>query len=281
MIVALTIASAMYVWQMMRHGSHITPDGQYYLACGRGLRVPAPYAYRVLPEYIRSLAGWRVVHAVSYLALSASVYVAVGFVSPAHAMPAVLILAALPTVRMSISWPVLLDMPSWAVIAATVAVAQSNPVAAICVASVGILVTEKTTPLAVLAAMPWMGLDCAIGAMAAWVVGVGMIFVTSDPAPADQDWLKRPLCTALEHHKNSSAVNWLMPWGGLVLALPALNGWGWLAVIAAYGQCIIAQDRARLYTAAALPLIIAMTSLDPVVMWAAAVITFFTPSTEV
>ncbi|MBU3742898.1 MAG: hypothetical protein FGM24_11565 [Candidatus Kapabacteria bacterium] len=203
------------------------------------------------------------------------------FVSPAHAIPAVLILAALPTIRMSVSWPVLLDMPSWAVIAATVAVAQTNVLWAICVASVGIFVSERTTPLAVLCALPWMTTETVVFAAIVWAVGVAMVLITSEPAAPDRPWLANPLRAALEWHKRSNALNWLLPWGGLTLAFPHLSLCGWAAVGVAYGQSLIAQDRARLYTSALVPMLIAMTHYDAAVLWIAAVITYFIPSTEV
>jgi hypothetical protein len=52
-------------------------------------------------------------------------------------------------------------------------------------------------------------------------------------------------------------------------------------VAVAYGQCLVAQDRARLYTTAALPVVLSLTSIDPVALYAVAVITYLTPITEV
>ena len=75
--------------------------------------------------------------------------------------------------------------------------------------------------------------------------------------------------------------SWWLPWGGAVVSLPHLSAWAVAMVAVAYAQCLVAQDRARLYTTAALPVVLSLTSIDPVALYAVAVITYFTPITEV
>lgn len=281
MMLTLLIASAIYAVQLWRYGSHVTPDGQYYLAMGRGQSVPAPYAYRLLPRNIGSLAGWRVVHAVSYLSLIAAAYYAVHAQAPAAAMPAALTLAALPSVRMSVGWPVLLDMPSWAVVAISLALAESNPATAVCVASLGILVTEKTPWFAVATIAPFM--DWHLTAIAlCWLVSAsGLLWWSTKTTAADRDWLRHPFREAIARHRTSNITNWLLPWGGAVIALPHLNYSTWLVILLSYAQCLIAQDRARLFMMAAPAIIVALHQFDPVTVWIVAGITYLIPPTEV
>ena len=75
--------------------------------------------------------------------------------------------------------------------------------------------------------------------------------------------------------------SWWLPWGGAVIALPHLGEWAVAMVAVAYSQCIVAQDRARLYTTAAVPVVLSLTSIDPVALYAVAVVTYLTPITEV
>lgn len=281
MILTLLIASAIYAAQLWRYGSHVTPDGAYYMAMGRGHSVPAPYAYRLLPRYIGTLAGWRVVHVVSYLALIAAAYVAVHAQAPSVAMPAALTLAALPSVRMSISWPVLTDMPSWAVVGTSLALAHYDPVTAVCVALLGIVVTEKTPWFAVATIAPLIDWHVAVIALC-WLVSASvLLWWSTKTAVADRDWLQHPFREAIARHRTSNITNWLLPWGGAVVALPFLNYSTWLVVLLSYGQCLIAQDRARLYMMAAPVVITSLATFDTLTVFAVAVITYFIPQTEV
>lgn len=281
MILTLIIASALYAVQLWRYGSHVTPDGAYYLAMGQGHQVPAPYAYRLLPKYVGSLAGWRVVHVVSYLALIAAAYVAVHAQAPSVAMPAALTLAALPSVRMSVSWPVLTDMPSWAVVAVSLALAHYDPVVAVCVALLGIVVTEKTPWFAVATIAPFVDWHVTVIALCWLVSASALLWWSTTTAVADRDWLRHPFREAIARHRTSNITNWLLPWGGAVVALPFLNYSGWLVILLSYAQCLVAQDRARLYMMAAPVIVVTLHQLDPVTVWTVAAVTYLIPQTEV
>lgn len=283
MLATLMISAAIYCVHIWRHGSTVTPDGRFYLAMGNGGIVPRPYALRVLPSFIRSLAGWRVVHAASYLALIAATYAAVHHVSAAHAMPAALTLAALPSVRQSTSWPVLTDMPTWALIACGVVAAQHDTLLAIGIIGMGTLITERATILATVAALPWLPADAVVGLVALAIAAFVAVLANTPAADSDIEWLRHPMKTALAKHRQSDLLSWWLPWGGAVLALPCITQapLSIFMVAVAYGQCLVAQDRARLYTAAAVTVVMAFTGLDPMVAWIAAVITYFTPIIEV
>lgn len=283
MVLTIVISAAIYCAQLWRHGTTVTPDGRFYLAMGNGGIVPRPYALRVLPSLIRTLAGWRVVHAVSYLALIAATYAAVHHVSAAHAMPAALTIAALPSVRQSASWPVLTDMPTWALIACGVVAAQHDSLLAMGIIGLGVLITERATILATVAALPWLATDAAVGLLALSIAAAVAVMANTPAADSDIEWLRHPFKTAMAKHRQSSVISWWLPWGGAVLALPCISKapLSIFMVAVAYAQCLVAQDRARLYTAAAVTVVMAFTGLDPMVAWIAAVITYFTPITEV
>jgi hypothetical protein len=280
-IVTLTIAVAIYALNVWRGGSAITPDGAFYLASGRGEATPMPYALRYLPQAIRSLAGWRAMHVGSYLALIAATFAAVHHVSAAHATPAALTLAVLPSIRQSTTWPVLLDMPHWATIAVAVALAQVNPALGFAVCVWSVFITERTPIFAALASGPWLPWEYIAASVALSVVWVLAMRIGKVYVDTDIDWLQHPIRTALAKHRTSKMWSWWLPWGGAVVALPHLSAWALAMVAVAYGQCLVAQDRARLYTTAALPVVLSLTSIDPVALYAVAVITYLTPITEV
>jgi hypothetical protein len=280
-IVTLTIALAIYALNVWRGGSAITPDGAFYLASGRGEATPMPYALRYLPQAIRSLAGWRAMHVGSYLALIVATFAAVHHVSAAHATPAALTLAVLPSIRQSTTWPVLLDMPHWATIAVAVALAQVNPALGFAVCVWSVFITERTPIFAALAAGPWLPCEYIVASVALSVVWVLAMRIGKPYLDTDIDWLQHPIRTALAKHRTSKMWSWWLPWGGAVVALPHLSAWALAMVAVAYGQCLVAQDRARLYTTAALPVVLSLTSIDPVALYAVAVITYLTPITEV
>ena len=282
MIVTLTIALAIYALNVWRGGSAITPDGAFYLASGRGEATPLPYALRYLPRVVRSLAGWRAMHAGSYLALIAATYAAVHHVSAAHATPAALTLAALPSIRQSTTWPVLLDMPHWAAIATVVALAQVHPAIGFAVCLWSMFITERTAIFAAVAAAPWLPWEyiaAAVGLSVAWVVAFK--YAGLYPKAQGVEWLDRPVHAAIAKHRKSMMWSWWLPWGGAVVALPHLTPWALMMVALAYAQCIVAQDRARLYTTAAVPVMLSLTSIDPMALYVVAVITYLTPYTEV
>jgi hypothetical protein len=280
-IVTLTIALAIYALNVWRGGSAITPDGAFYLASSRGEATPMPYALRYLPQVLRSLAGWRAMHVGSYLALIAATFAAVHHVSAAHATPAALTLAVLPSIRQSTTWPVLLDMPHWATIAVAVALAQVNPALGFAVCVWSVFITERTPIFAALAAAPWLPWEYIAAPVALSVVWVLAMRIGKVYVDTDIDWLQHPIRTALAKHRTSKMWSWWLPWGGAVVALPHLSAWALAMVAVAYGQCLVAQDRARLYTTAALPVVLSLTSTDPVALYAVAVITYLTPITEV
>ena len=282
MIVTLIIALAIYALNVWRGGSAITPDGAFYLASGRGEATPMPYALRYLPRMIRSLAGWRAMHAGSYLALIAATYAAVHHVSAAHATPAALTLAVLPSIRQSTTWPVLLDMPHWATIAVAVALAQVNPALGFAVCIWSVFITERTPIFAALAAAPWLPWEYVAASVTLSFLWTILLKFAGGYAPAENiEWLQHPIRTALAKHRTSKMWSWWLPWGGAVVALPHLGAWAVAMVAVAYGQCIVAQDRARLYTSAALPVVLSLTFIDPVALYAVAVVTYLTPITEV
>lgn len=220
-------------------------------------------------------------HVGSYLALIAATFAAVHHVSAAHATPAALTLAVLPSIRQSTTWPVLLDMPHWATIAVAVALAQVNPALGFAVCVWSVFITERTPIFAALAAAPWLPWEYIAAPVALSVVWVLAMRIGKVYVDTDIDWLQHPIRTALAKHRTSKMWSWWLPWGGAVVALPHLSAWALAMVAVAYGQCLVAQDRARLYTTAALPVVLSLTSTDPVALYAVAVITYLTPITEV
>ena len=76
-----------------------------------------------------------------------------------------------------------------------------------------------------------------------------LVRVGADPIPTGpaHDALTYPIRTAWQAHKDLPLAVWVLPWGVLLLGLHSMSLQLALALLAAYGQCLVATDTVRLY----------------------------------
>lgn len=275
---AAVVALVVYAVRVAAHGTAITPDGAYYLAVRSG-RVPRPYCLRPLARLLPTVAAWRAVHVVAWLAAS----MAAGVVAQRAGVSAVLVVAtlvSLPWMRTAVAWPVLLDVPLLAAAALCAAAAPfvSPAVLAVLVAACAI-VHERAPLWAALYAAPYTAdpvpAFVVVGAMAA-VYAIAHRMAAPHPDEQRIAWLRAPLRAAWHKHRATlhDARVWLLPLGGAVVGFAALDAHLLACAIVAYGGCAVAQDRARIYGMLALPLCLAAVDvagpyaiLLPLVTW--------------
>lgn len=284
MILTLTIAAALYYFGLVYFKTSVTPDGGYYLAAGRGMHVPRPYALRFLATLLPSVMAWRIVHMVSYgiLAVMSHLFAEMHGVNGTIVATALL---CLPTLRQAVSWPVLLDVPSLAWIATAAVCGAHSPIVAVLMIGFGWLVHER--------ASAWSALYL-LGTVDFIFVGAASMFAlmmwlhlqeVTPPHPDEQriDWLRNPVKTALAKHVPTlhNWRVWIMPLGGSALGILWSNPLALIALLFGYANCIIAQDRARVFAPAMLYLTVGACSVAGDYALAIPIINWFTHNTEV
>lgn len=250
----------------------ITPDGNRYLAMGRGVAQPMPFHLRRgLPWLCRDYGSrWVVVNWCS-IVLAAAMVGCLAFgqgATPFQSAVAAALFAGLPWVRFCAHSPVLVDMPGIALALLAAVLAPVNGYAcgvALCAAA---MVSEKAPVWA--AVFAWNPV-----LLVGLVVPVCLRFV-SRPAVVDPHdplggTLLHPFRTGLAVH----AAQWrdplkmLTPWGACLLVLTAPQiGWMWAAIAIGYAQLLVATDTVRLYQHAA-PVVCVVAALAVPTAWAA------------
>lgn len=221
------------------------PDGMTYLLSAGGVPVCRPFQWRLWPAMYRgavvadaegvALQVWadraqRWMQAVAVLVTA--------LLLPG---PAGLLYLALKSTRTHLSW-------SWTGDAVALAMAVACGWAGLPwwgLALVGCAAGawHERGPVfgALFAWSPWPLVGLLVPMVAALVRPVGR------PMPHEVEVLSRPLGSALEYHRAAPLWAWVVPWGGALAGLTALDVRGWLVVAVAYGQSVIAVDRTRLY----------------------------------
>jgi len=255
MILTLTIAASIYYFCLLDSRLSITPDGGYYLAAGRGMHVPRPYALRFLATLLPSVMAWRIMHMVSYGILTVMSHL----FAEMHGVNGTIVATALlclPTLRQSVSWPVLLDVPSLAWIATAAVCGANSPIVAVLMIGFGWLVHERASAWS---ALYLLGTVDTVFIAAAFLFAL-MIWLhlheVTHPHPDEQriDWLREPMKAAIAKHRPTlhDWRVWIYPLGGSALGILWANPVALVAIAFGYANCIIAQDRARVFAPAML-----------------------------
>lgn len=278
MILGLTIGALIYAACIAVYGTYITPDGDYYRAMGRGLHVPRPYSLRVLAEMMpTSMMAWRTLHMTTFGIAVVSVHAVAERVG-ASGWLAVAVVFTLPWLRQGIAWPALLDMPLFATACLTAALAPSLGEWVFVPIILSVLIHERAPLWCALYAWPWADVVIVVASVIAAASITAWQYQRCESHPDEEriDWLKDPITAARERHRYTwhDWRVWLMPWGGVALGFAQATAWVWAAVFVAYAGCLMAQDRARIYGMAALPLGLAACTiagdyalLIPLVNW--------------
>lgn len=278
MILGVTIGVLIYAACVAVYGTYITPDGDYYRAMGRGLHVPRPYSLRTLAAFVPpTMAAWRVLHMATYgMALVATYAVAERM--GVSGWMVVACMFTLPWIRQGIAWPALLDMPLLAVATLTAALAPHLGEWVFVPIIFSVLIHERAPLWCALYAWPWADVVIVVASVVAAASITAWQYQQATAHPDEQriEWLKDPIGAARERHRYTwhNAKVWVMPWGGVALGFAQSSPWVWLSILVAYAGCLMAQDRARIYGMAALPLTIAAVTvagdyalLIPLVNW--------------
>lgn len=239
-VVSLLLLGVLW-WEVGGPPWRISPDGQFYLTPSP----PRPYGMRpLLPWIFRSRVGWWII--CSYAAIAATAVI-VGIVG---GWPASVLFLGLASTRTNVMFPILTDQ-------------------------VGMLLLT----LGVVLPWPWNVLPVLLGAFVNEKVPVFAAALRGDPLlilplvgswwfwrksrkPNDQDpeWIQRPLEEARKKAWDLDWKNLILPWGVGILGLLSVSP---VAVILAYVQVAIAQDRARLVQWISPMVVIAAVPLIP------------------
>lgn len=204
----------------------LSPDGQYYLQP----RPPRPYGMRwLLPHLLRSRAQW-------WIAISwGSIVLTALLLGWQGGWLASALFLGLASTRTNVLFPILTDQLG--ILLLTLAVVLPWPWNLVAVLW-GAQINEKVPVFAAALTGSW------------WLLGplvLPFIAYSKSPRPSADapPWLTTPFSEA---RKSAASLldprRLLLPWG---LALPGLLLVSPLAVILAYLQLLVAQDRARLY----------------------------------
>lgn len=285
MICTLVIGFVVYAVLLWSHGTAITPDGQYYLAIGRGQQTPRPYCYRVLPLLVRSVLGWRLVHIASYGVALATLHT-IGEAFGVNGTYTALAVLFLPAFRQSVAWPVLLDMPLLAAAGLCGAFCTVDPMLGMLVIVAAALVHERAPVwCAVFGAwfVPWY-LVFVLGFVAITATLLWLFYNREQPKQVTGvAWLDTPFAAAMEKHRstwNDWRV-WLLPLGATTLGLANGGLWPWFALCIGWAGCLLAQDRARVYSLAAVPMALVALQIAGPYAVLIVLINWFVPNTEV
>ena len=284
MILTLTTIAALYVLSLLTGRTTITPDGGVYLAMGRGGLAPRPYAYRLLPRIMGGVMSWRVLHALSWIVYGVACHI-LGEQAGVNGTIVAAAVLALPANRQSVLWPVLLDIPLMAIASSVAVVAIGHPLIAACIIPFTLLVHERAPFVAALLCLPFVGLFPLGIACVAAVVFVMQMHEAHPGHPDEQriDWLAHPMKAALAKHRgtwNDWKV-WVRPLGASFVGILSGQLWPVIALLFGYAGCMVAQDRARIYTVAALPLTIFAVQMFGHYGAIVPIINWFTYNTEV
>lgn len=265
MILTLAIGITMYAALLWSHSTTVTPDGQFYLAMGRGQVVPRPYAFREVPRLLTSVMAWRVLHFASYVTALATLHTAAERLHVDGTFCALAIMA-LPAYRQSVVWPVLLDMPILAVAGLAAAFCTPYPTIGLIITILSALVHERAPVWCAVYSAIFLPLPMALAffvtagiGSALWVALCKEEHITNTGV----DWLDKPLAAALAKHRgtlNDWRV-WCRPLGASLLGIATASPWVVCGLAVGYGGCLLAQDRARIYSYAAFPLTVVALQL--------------------
>lgn len=268
-VTACIISLVYYCLFVLVGGGKITPDGTFY----SGIRnAPNPYRSRMLPYVLHSSGAWRFVHCLSFCVAAMSAFVIGGW-------PVMLLLLALPIVRQSMQWPILLDMPMMAISFASAAFYSCGcEYVALALIALSVLVHERTPILTastlICLGSDWLPVAVALASVLLWYAA---IYRRTPKAYTGIAWLDTPMSTAIQHHRATltDAVVWLAPWGAALLSSCAWSPPLTLHAVLCYGGCAVAMDRVRIYQAAPLPFIMAALSVIPAAFIPVAIIATF------
>lgn len=284
MILTLTIAAAVYILGLVCYGTAITPDGGFYLAAGRGMHVPRPYASRFLARLLPNVVAWQVLHMISYglLAIMSHMYAEMHGVNGTLVATALL---CLPTLRQAVAWPVLLDVPSLAWIATAAVCGAHSPIVGLLMIAFGWLVHERASvwsAIYLLGVVNWVFIAGA--SLFALMMWLHLHEVThAHPDEERIEWLRKPFKTALAKHVPTlhDWRVWLMPYGASLLGLAWLNSFCYVAVLFGYANCMVVQDRARVFAPAMLMMTVGACSVAGDYAFVIPIFNWFTHNTEV
>jgi hypothetical protein len=253
-------------------GLRVSPDGHRYLVMHQR-RVCRPFHLRwLLPMVLRG-------NPLAWLWVSRLSLVAVGLLTWAYTDSVWMVcVAALPGLHFNWRFPVLVDVTAMALaLAAAVMLPIFWPAAILLVLLAGC--TKESSPVfAALYAFNPVLLVGLIPVAIRWLQRQGP---DVDTLPADNHLLvSHPFKAGWDFHSKRLLDPQLMllPWGGLIVALGAVNVQLVAVLVAAYGQLVVATDSVRLYQWAApvvalaaveaipaqwLPLVAAVTVFNP------------------
>lgn len=242
-------------------GLRLTPDGARYMALATGRAVPRPFTYRwVLPKVCRrNITAWRVTAWASWVAVA----VGTGFLASdwKRAIAAGLMIAALPSSRFNFRNPVLVDSTSMAfAVWAAVCVQEGLWPLGIALILVSGAVKE-TGPVfgALYAWHPVLLVGLAAPAVRALLAKPG-----PDVLDAENAWiLAHPFKAGQKYHDWFDPIM-VVPWGGAIVGLAALDWQLGVLLAVAYAQLLVATDTVRLYQWAAPLMCVAACNVVPV-----------------
>jgi hypothetical protein len=191
----------------------------------------------------------------------------------------------LPTLRQSVSWPVLLDVPLLAFLATSIVLSDVSILYGILMLGLAPIIHERAAPWCAIYLLPILGWF--------WVV-VGLLFagliyleayLWHQPHPDEKDveWLAHPFRAAVAKHipvLHDWKV-WLRPWGASVLGVFWNQPQVLYAVLFGYLGVLLAQDRARIFAPACLYLCTGAAVVAGDYALAIPIINYFTHNTEV
>lgn len=242
----------------------MTPDGARYLALAKGHNVPWPFNYRRLIPWLCRDKPKRWVASTVLGVVGMSVGTAFLAGTWEVGLAAGIMMFALPMNRFNLSAPVLVDAPAMLLaIAAAVVLPHSWPIAVTLVVLAG--ATKESAP--VFAALYAWNLLLLVGLVVP--IAVRLIARPGPDPIVDAEHafvLGHPFRAGLKYHRGQwlDGGKMLVPWGGALVGLAALD-WHLGALLAvAYAQLLFATDTVRLYQWAAPVLCVAACSVVPV-----------------
>lgn len=265
----------------VQHGTTVTPDGQFYLAMGRGESVPRPYSLRTVANYLRH---WEGVTIVAFIVTVVGLYWwASTMYDPTTATVACGLYGALPSTRRLLVWPVLLDALTQACIIAIAVLALYSPLLAL-FAAVCCMVVHERVPVwgafMVWVTAGWVALPLFAVAVAYVIYKARHEAMDTHPMEHSVDWLRDPVGTCIAHHKVHlhDWRMWLLPWGAALVWMLKPTPEAMAATALSYGSLIVSMDRVRTYQAAPFVVVAAAACvLPPELAMPAIVATSFIP----
>lgn len=284
MITTAIIAVLLYIFGLGIRKTILTPDGGYYLAMGRGAHVPCPYAMRQLATLLPNVGSWRALHAVSYMALALATHA----FAEQHGVDGTVVAAGvlcLPTIRQSIAWPVLLDIPMLAYIAIGAVVGADNILLGMMLIGIAPMLHERAALWLALYLSALMPIVLVLIALCFAGMCYLHLRLTREPHPDEQqiEWLRNPIKSAIAKHRTTLETwqVWLLPWGASIIGLVWNNATLYAAMVLGYAGCIAAQDRARIIAPAALLLTTGAVIVAGDYAIAIPIVNYFTHNREV